>query len=57
MSWLDMLLAGAIILGAVYLLYRSIWKKQGYCPGFTAGSCPGKQGKPEGGRPMAGSAV
>ena len=29
---LDVILAGAIILGAVYLIYRSIWKKGCYCP-------------------------
>ena len=47
MSWTDMFLAGAIVLGAVYLLYRSLWKKQGYCPGCTGESCPLKQEEPD----------
>ena len=41
MSWTDVLLAGAIVLGAVYLIYRSVWKKQGYCPGCDAHTCDG----------------
>ncbi len=44
MSWTDILLAGAIALGALYLLYRSIWKKQGHCYGCDSGSCcPGNK--------------
>ncbi len=39
MSWTDALLAGAILIGAVYLLYRSIWKKRGYCIGCEAHNC------------------
>lgn len=39
MSWTDALLAGAIVLGAAYLIYRSLWKKQGYCPGCDAHTC------------------
>lgn len=39
MSWTDMFLAGGIAIGALYLLYRSIWKKQGYCPGCDAHTC------------------
>jgi len=46
MNWQDLLLASAIIIGALYLLYRSLWKKRGYCPGCTGESCPGKQDKP-----------
>jgi hypothetical protein len=45
MGWLDTLLAGAIIAGALYLLYRSIWKKRGYCPGCSGGSCSEKPKK------------
>ncbi|MEW6387162.1 MAG: FeoB-associated Cys-rich membrane protein [Thermodesulfobacteriota bacterium] len=41
----DLLLAGAIIIGAVYVLYRSLWKKRGYCPGCDAGTCPTKPEK------------
>ena len=42
MSWTDILLAGGIALGALYLLYRSIWKKRGHCYGCDSGSCPAK---------------
>jgi len=42
MSLTDILLAGGIIVGALYLLYRSIWKKQGYCHGCSSGNCPAK---------------
>jgi hypothetical protein len=45
MSWTDALLAGAIVLGAVYLIYRALWKKQGYCPGCDAHTCGGRQQK------------
>ncbi len=43
MGWLDLLLVGAIIAGALHLLYRSLWKKRGYCPGCPVEGCPGKQ--------------
>lgn len=33
MGLADIVLAGLIVSGAVYLLYRSIWKKKGYCTG------------------------
>ncbi|MFZ5448411.1 MAG: hypothetical protein ACOZFS_07220 [Thermodesulfobacteriota bacterium] len=39
MGWTDALLAGAIVIGAIYLLYRSLWKKQGYCPGCDSHTC------------------
>lgn len=35
----DMLWMGAIIAGALYLLYRSVWKKNGHCQGCTSGTC------------------
>ncbi len=44
MSWTDLLLAGGIALGAIYLLYRSIWKKGGHCYGCDSGNCPAKGG-------------
>ena len=50
MNWTDVLLAGAIVLGAVYLIYRSLWKKPGYCPGCdsrTCGSRPQRTNKGE----------
>jgi hypothetical protein len=43
MSWTDLFMAGAIILGALYLLYRSLCKKPGCCSECQAGCCPGKQ--------------
>jgi hypothetical protein len=46
MGWTDFFLAGAIIIGAVYLLYRSLWKKQGYCPGCNGCSCNGGNDPP-----------
>jgi hypothetical protein len=33
MGFVDIVLAGLIVGGAVYLLYRSLWKKKGYCHG------------------------
>jgi len=33
MGIVDIVLAGVIAGGAVYLLYRSLWKKRGYCSG------------------------
>lgn len=35
----DILLMGLIIVGAVYLLYHSLWKKKGHCPGCDTGAC------------------
>jgi hypothetical protein len=46
MKLLDIFLTGAIIMGALYLLYRAFWQKQGYCSGCTSENCPGKQNKP-----------
>jgi hypothetical protein len=40
MGYADIALMVSIAAGAVYLLYRSIWKKKGYCHGCgSAGSC------------------
>jgi hypothetical protein len=39
MSLIDIALMAVIIAGAVYLLYRSVWKKKGHCPGCDAGAC------------------
>ena len=33
MGIVDIVLIVLIVGGAVYLLYRSLWKKKGYCPG------------------------
>jgi hypothetical protein len=39
MSFIDIALMAVIIVGAVYLLYRSLWKKKGHCPGCDTSSC------------------
>jgi len=40
MGIVDIVLIVLIVGGAVYLLYRSLWKKKGYCPGCdTSGKC------------------
>ncbi|MGE5895002.1 MAG: FeoB-associated Cys-rich membrane protein [bacterium] len=39
MAFTDILLMALIIAGAVYLLYRSVWKKKGHCPGCNSGTC------------------
>jgi len=39
----DLLIAGVILIGAAYLLYRSLWKKKGHCQGCSDGSCSGKR--------------
>jgi hypothetical protein len=33
MGFVDIVLIVPIVGGAVYLLYRSLWKKKGYCHG------------------------
>ncbi len=33
MGFVDIALMAVIVGGAVYLLYRSLWKKKGHCPG------------------------
>ncbi len=35
----DIFLMGLIIGGAIYLLYRSIWKKKGHCSGCSSETC------------------
>jgi len=39
MGIVDIVLIVVIVGGAVYLLYRSLWKKKGYCTGCDS---PGK---------------
>jgi hypothetical protein len=40
MGIVDYVLIGLIVGGAIYLLYRSLWKKKGYCHGCTpSGKC------------------
>jgi len=35
----DIVLMAAILAGAAWLLYRSLWKKKGHCPGCDGGGC------------------
>jgi hypothetical protein len=40
MGFVDIVLIVPIVVGAVYLLYRSLWKKKGYCHGCdSSGKC------------------
>lgn len=39
---MDILVLGAIVGGALYFLYRALWKKGCYCPGCNVTACPGK---------------
>jgi len=40
MGIVDVVLIVLIVGGAVYLLYRSLWKKKGYCAGCdSSGKC------------------
>ncbi|MFA6054826.1 MAG: FeoB-associated Cys-rich membrane protein [Thermodesulfovibrionales bacterium] len=39
MGFFDIILMVLIIGGSVYILYRSLWKKKGHCPGCSSESC------------------
>jgi len=41
----DIIIAAVILAGAVYLLYRSVWKKKGHCQGCSDGGCGSGQEK------------
>lgn len=43
MGFIDIVLMGVIISGAVYLLYRSLWKKKGHCTGCDSNTCETKK--------------
>jgi hypothetical protein len=43
MGIVDVLLMVLIIGGAVYLLYRSLWKKKGHCIGCDSETCDVKK--------------
>lgn len=43
MGFTDIILIALIISGAVYLLYRSLWKKKGHCPGCDSETCDVKK--------------
>jgi len=48
MGLVDIILMIVIIAGAVYLLYRSLWKKKGHCPGCDSETCkPEKKYNPK----------
>ncbi|BCB95301.1 hypothetical protein JZK55_02230 [Dissulfurispira thermophila] len=44
MGFIDIALMAVIISGAVYLLYRSIFKKKGHCHGCDSGTCAKNRG-------------
>jgi len=35
----DIVLMAVIVSGAVYLLYRPLWKKKGHCAGCSSEAC------------------
>lgn len=39
MGFVDIVLMALIIAGAIYLLYRSVWKKKGHCQGCNSETC------------------
>lgn len=43
MGFTDLILAAAIAGGALWLLYRSLWRKKGHCRGCDGGVCGGKR--------------
>jgi ABC-type nickel/cobalt efflux system permease component RcnA len=43
MGVFDIILMILILGVAFWLLYRSLWKKQGHCQGCEGGSCSGKK--------------
>lgn len=42
MGFSDIIWMALIIAGAGYVLYRSVWKKRGYCPGCDSQTCSSK---------------
>ncbi|MEW5746649.1 MAG: FeoB-associated Cys-rich membrane protein [Nitrospirota bacterium] len=45
MNLTDAVWMAVILAGAVYLLYRSVWKKKGHCQGCDSGICNKKRGE------------
>lgn len=43
MGAIDIVLIVLIVAFALYLLYRSFWKKKGYCSGCSSQSCENKE--------------
>ncbi len=48
MGLADAFIAAGILAGALYLLYRSLWKGKGSCAGCASGACgtPGRGAAP-----------
>ncbi|MFZ5799071.1 MAG: FeoB-associated Cys-rich membrane protein [Thermodesulfobacteriota bacterium] len=44
----DLIWMVILIGGALYILYRSLWKKRGYCHGCPSQTCHGKKRKNKG---------
>ncbi|GFE62464.1 FeoB-associated Cys-rich membrane protein [Geobacter sp. AOG2] len=42
MGTMDIVLMAAILGGAAWVLYRSLWKKKGHCHGCDGGGCNDK---------------
>lgn len=47
---IDVLLIGTIVVGAFYLLYRSLWKKGCYCPGCDVLECSSRKDRSPAGK-------
>ncbi len=45
MTFSDVAWMTAFIAGALYLLYRSVWKKKGHCTGCDSATCAVKKFK------------
>ena len=43
MGTADLMLMLAILGGTLWLLYRSLWKSRGKCPGCQGSGCSGKR--------------
>ncbi len=39
MRFVDIILMILILIGTIYLLYRSLWKKKGHCAGCDSDTC------------------
>jgi hypothetical protein len=39
MDLTDVIWAVAIVVGALFVLYRSMWKKKGHCTGCSSEAC------------------
>lgn len=39
----DIIMMVLIVAGALFILYRSLWKKKGHCPGCDSKVCTAKK--------------